>query len=104
MRHTANIIDFRVVPRSKAATATVVAPVHAGYSDLARLIPGLSGDSSIEKQLQGVSVPIFPCSAPRSFLSRMAAEFLPQFFKRFQSTMLVPGMVDVTLIILVFAF
>jgi exopolysaccharide biosynthesis polyprenyl glycosylphosphotransferase len=103
MGHTANIIDFRAVPRSKAVTAAVVAPVHAGYSDLARLIPGLSGDSSIGKQTGAGQVPISR-KAPRSFLSTTAAEILPRFFKRFQSTMLVPGMVDVTLIILIFAF
>lgn len=103
MGHPANIIDFRTVSRPKAATAAVFAPGRGGYSDLARLIPGISGVSSSETQLETGHSPIWR-REPRSFLSRVAAEFLPQFFKRFEATMLVPGMVDVTLIILVFAF
>ena len=103
MGNTAKLIDFRAVPRPKAATAGVFAPAHGGYSDLARLIPGLSGDSSIEKQVGAGQVPISR-KAPRSFLSTMAAEILPRFFTRFQATMLVPAMVDMTLIILVSAF
>jgi exopolysaccharide biosynthesis polyprenyl glycosylphosphotransferase len=104
MGHPANIIDFRAVRRPKAATATVFAPVRAGYSDLARLIPGLSGASSNEMKIDGASTSTFAGSAPRSFVSKIAAEIVPRFVKRFQVSMVVPGMVDVTLIILVFVF
>ncbi|MCU1272498.1 MAG: exopolysaccharide biosynthesis polyprenyl glycosylphosphotransferase [Acidobacteriaceae bacterium] len=104
MGHTANIIDFRAVHRPKATSAAVFAPVHAGYSDLARLIPGTSDDLSIEKRLHGVSGPIFAGSAPLLFLSRLAAEIVPRFFKRFQATMLPPAILDLTLIVSVFVF
>jgi exopolysaccharide biosynthesis polyprenyl glycosylphosphotransferase len=104
MGHTVNIIDFRAVHRPKATSAAVFAPVHAGYSDLARLIPGTSDDLSIDKRVHGVCGPIFAGSALLLFLSRMAAEIVPRFFERFQATMLVPGMVDATLLTLVFAF
>ena len=107
MGDTANIIAFHTLQRPKALTATAgFGPVYSGYSDLARLIPGIS-EASNDNQSQTaerVSTPIFAGSMPRSFLSMMAAEILPRFFKRFQASMLVPGMVDVTLIILVFAF
>jgi exopolysaccharide biosynthesis polyprenyl glycosylphosphotransferase len=104
MGHPANIIDFRTAQRPKVATATVFAPFRAGYSDLARLIPGFSAASSSDMELDGASNSSFTGSAPRSFLSMVGAEILPRFFKRFQVSMVVPGMVDVTLIVLVFVF
>jgi exopolysaccharide biosynthesis polyprenyl glycosylphosphotransferase len=104
MGHPANIIDFRSLPRPKAATAAVLPPGRGGYSDLARLIPGLSGDSSTETQLDNAGTPIFVDSSPLSFLNRMAAELRPRFLKRFQATMVVPAMLDITLIVLVCVF
>jgi exopolysaccharide biosynthesis polyprenyl glycosylphosphotransferase len=103
MGHTANIIDFRAAPRPKAATAAVLLPGRGGYSDLARLIPGLSGDSSTEMQLDSAGS-ILVDSSPLSFLSRVAVELRPRFLKRFQATMVVPAILDITLIVLVCVF
>jgi exopolysaccharide biosynthesis polyprenyl glycosylphosphotransferase len=108
MGDSANIIAFRALHRPKAVTATAgLAPIHSGYSDFARLIPGISDASSNDNRSQTaerVRPPICAGLMPRSVLSRIAAELQPRFFKRVQASMLVPGMVDVTLIILVFAF
>jgi len=104
MGNTANLIDFRAGPRPKAATAAVFAQVRGGSSDLARLVPGLSGDSSTETRLDSAGSPIFADSSPLSFLSRMASELRPRFLKRFQATMVVPAILDITLIVLVFVF
>src|ERR1700726_3080847 len=104
MGHTANIIDFRAAPRLKAATAAGLPPGRGGYSDLARLIPGLSGDSSTEMQLDNARSAILVDSSPLSFLSRMAGELRPRFLKRFQATMVVPAILDIALIVLVCVF
>jgi len=105
MGHTANIIAFRAVQRPKALTATVgFASLHSGYSDLARLIPGISEacNDNQSQTAERVSTPSSAGLMPRSFLSRVAAELQPQFFKRFQPAMLVPATLDAVLIILVF--
>jgi hypothetical protein len=45
MGHLANILDFQTVRRRKLASAAFAAP-HVGYSDVARLILGVSDSAS----------------------------------------------------------
>lgn len=107
MGDLANISAFRTMPRPKAVTATAgFPPVQAGYSDLARLIPGISDASSTDNRSQTVervSTPSFAGVMPQSVLTRVAAELQPRFFKRFRPAMLLPATLDAMLIILVFA-
>ena len=107
MANTTNIIAFRSPQRHKAVTATAeFAPVHSGYSDLARLVPGISDTPYFHNRSQNselASIPISSDLRPRSYLSRVAAELQPRFFKRFRPSMLAPALLDAMLIIVVFA-
>jgi len=89
MGNIANIVDFQVMRRPKAAS-TAFAPAHVGYSDLARLVPGISGALAADPK-------------PGSLLSVIAAEFLPRLCKQFEPTMLGSAIVDLALIILICA-
>jgi exopolysaccharide biosynthesis polyprenyl glycosylphosphotransferase len=103
MGHLAKIIDFQTLRRPKAAsTGFALGP--GGYSDLARLVPGLADSVSVGTQSDLNGASIYGVSAPRPFLSRSAAELLPRFLHRIEATMLAPAMRDAALIILVFAF
>lgn len=102
-----NVIAFPVLQRSKFVTAPAgLGPVHSGYSDLARLIPGISNASSIATQLQDagpLGASISPLRRQRSLLSRVSAELQPRFFSRLRPA-LIPATLDAVLITLVFAF
>jgi exopolysaccharide biosynthesis polyprenyl glycosylphosphotransferase len=89
MEHLANILDFQAVRRPKLASAAFAAP-HVGYSDLARLIPGVS-DSALS------------ASTSRPMFRTVTMDFLPRFCHRFGARMLAPAMLDVALIAFVFA-
>jgi exopolysaccharide biosynthesis polyprenyl glycosylphosphotransferase len=88
MGHLANILDFQAVRRPKLASVAFAAP-HVGYSDLERLIPGVSDSAS-------------SASNSRPILKTVAMLFLPRFCHRFHARMLATAMLDVALITLLF--
>jgi exopolysaccharide biosynthesis polyprenyl glycosylphosphotransferase len=89
MGHVANILDFHPGRRPKLASAALAAP-HVGYSDLERLIPGVSDSAP-------------SASNSRPILKTIAMFFLPRFWRRFDARMLAPAMLDLSLVTLLFS-
>ena len=90
MGHLANLVEFQTLKRPKALSA-LLTPAQAGYSDLARLIPGST--DSISTGL-----------ANHPVRNRVAGQFLPGFCRRFEAAMAAPAILDSALIILIFVF
>jgi hypothetical protein len=87
MGDLANIFDFQSVRRPKLASAAFAAP-HVDYSDVARLIPGVSDSAS-------------SASISQPQLKNLAMHFVPRLCHKFQAGMLAPAMLDVALMTLV---
>ncbi|HZR64609.1 MAG TPA: sugar transferase [Terriglobales bacterium] len=97
MGQIANILDFRIGQRGKALSSVLPAPV-PDQSDFARLIPGVAASKRFDENAKDAFL-IRP--APRSRAADVLSAYLPRICERLHGQMLLPVMLDVSLIALV---